>query len=91
MAVGDLFSFNELKELSKNQLLRVCAYLEIETSKYDKNSKLIEKILDFQNPKVVLQSGEVVRKYNSNGELRQSDLNMSVRIRRLLELNRKKE
>ena len=83
VVAGELFSEEELQKLSKAQLFRVCAYLKLTVSANDKNAQIIEAIMDFQNPKVVLQSGEVVR---------QSDIDdrppMSARIRRIYENRR---
>jgi len=83
VVAGELFSEEELQKLSKAQLLRVCAYLKLTVSPNAKNAQIIEAIMDFQNPKVVLQSGEVVR---------QSDIDdrppMSVRVKRIYENRR---
>lgn len=76
---GEIFSIEELRELSLVQLQRVCAYLGVEFSMYDKRPKIIKAIMDFQSPKEEIY-------WDGNPDWKPG-VQRSARVQRLYELN----
>lgn len=54
-AAGELFTIDELQQLSIMQLRRVCSYLGVSYTDKEKPAKLIDKIIEFQKPQIPVE------------------------------------
>jgi len=84
LAGNELFSIDDLQQLNLSQLRRVASYLGIDFSMSDRRIRLVEKIMDFQIPKHVINGVEYV--WDGNPDWKPG-IQRSARVQRLYELN----
>lgn len=84
LAGNELFSLEDLQQLTVSQLRRVATYLGIDFSLKDSRIRLIDKVMDFQQPKHVINGVTYV--WDGNPDWKPG-IQRSARVQRLYELN----